>query len=637
MVSFQSALKIIKSKSPRYILFRSKYELERKTGLLAHKYPTTLKAVPVPSLDEWREKGCGWFFEDKETLKVAKNKAPELKKKMEHILKGDALFFSKTWKPLGHDYDWVTNPETGYRYDARQHWTKINDFSKEAGDIKFVWEKSRFSWLLTVCRYDYHYDEDHSEYVYRQILDWIDKNPLNCGPNYKCSQETSIRILNWIFALNFYRKSEALTEDRWKTIITSIYWQTDHVMKNINFSRIAVRNNHAITETLTLYLMGLMFPMMKGASSWKRKGKKWFEEEIYYQIEDDGTFIQDSMNYHRVVVQLLTYAIALTDRHGERFSDFVYEKAYKSVYFLYQCQEPTNGWLPNYGANDGALFFPLSDADYRDYRPQLDALHGLLTGKSLYGFKFKDSDLITEDAEWVGGEMPASRKAFPKIEKQFELVKFEKSGYYLIREQDTLTFLRCGLFKTNGSTDQLHMDVWYKGQNVLMDGGSYMYNTDEETVRYFAGTESHNTIMLGDYDQMQKGMRFIWFYPPTLLSAKMREEDESYVFEGKVNAFKQIGEDISIRRVVEKKKNVAEWVITDIVENASAEMMKRQLWHTSNNENYNENAKIHFESNGERKEKDGWTSDYYGVKRPTRQIEFQTSDNKISTKIIIKE
>ena len=624
MIPFQGALRLIKGNSFHYLFFRSKYELERKTGLLALNFPTKLKPVLSPTLAKWGEKKCGWFFEGRSCLKIERTRSTVLKVKMEHILNGDVLFFSKTWKPLGPDYDWVTNPVTGYRYDVRQHWSKVNDFSKEAGDIKYVWEKSRFSWLLTVCRYDYHFGEDHAEFVFGQILDWIDKNPLNCGPNYKCSQETSIRILNWLFALNFYRDSEVLTQEKWEKILASIYWQTDHVMKNINFSRIAVRNNHAITETLTLYLMGLMFPMMKGAAKWKRKGKRWFEKEIDYQIEEDGTFIQDSMNYHRVVIQLLTYAIALADQNGERFSDFVYDKAYKSVNFLYQCQEPSNGWLPNYGANDGALFFPLSDADYRDFRPQLDALHFLLTGQSLY-------DGLLEDSQWISAKVSDSRKVYPKIEKRNGIVKFEKSGYYLIRENSTLTFIRCGLFKTKGSTDQLHIDVWHKGKNVLLDGGSYMYNTDELTVRYFAGTESHNTIMLGDHDQMLKGSRFMWFYPPTVLSAELKEGYFDYVFEGRVEAFKQLGRgDVVLHRRIKKMKGIPQWEIVDTIKGAAPyELTKRQLWHTDSDN-------IEFVSDAERKVKEGWTSDYYGVKRTIKQIEFQTMDNIIVTKISIQ-
>ena len=66
--------------------------------------------------------------------------------------------------------------------------------SKEAGDIKYVWEKSRFSFLYDVIRYDYHFDDDQSEFIFKQIEDFIDKNPINQGPNYKCSQEISLRF-----------------------------------------------------------------------------------------------------------------------------------------------------------------------------------------------------------------------------------------------------------------------------------------------------------------------------------------------------------------------------------------------------------------------------------------------------------
>lgn len=150
--------------------------------------------------------------------------------------------------------------------------------------------KSRFSFLYDIIRYDQKTGKSHASFVFTQIIDWIHQNPLNCGPNYKCSQEISLRILNWVFALYYYRTDKALTEEVFDLLIRSIYGQMKHVRTNINFSRIAVRNNHAITETLTLYLIGLLFPQFPDAKEWKEKGKKWFEEEIKYQIAEDGTF-----------------------------------------------------------------------------------------------------------------------------------------------------------------------------------------------------------------------------------------------------------------------------------------------------------------------------------------------------------
>src|SRR5690606_17983117 len=302
----------------------------------------------------------------------------------ERILNGNFPFFSSSWIHLGLDYDWITNPTNGFKYDINKHWSKIPDLSKEAGDIKFVWEKSRFSYLLTLLRYDFYANIDLSQFVFKEIESWIDANPINQGPNWICSQEISLRILNWCFALQYYKNSEHLTDALWRKIQNVIYYSLHHVYHHIDFSRIAVRNNHAITETLFLTLSNVLFPFVPETNKWSNDGKKWFEEEIDYQIYKDGTFLQFSMNYHRVVVQLLSLGTALFEKNNLYFSDVVYTKAYKSVNFLYQCMQDENGWLPNYGSNDGALFFPLTDNDYRDYRPQLNTLHKILTGKNLF-------------------------------------------------------------------------------------------------------------------------------------------------------------------------------------------------------------------------------------------------------------
>lgn len=107
---------------------------------------------------------------------------------------------------------------------------------QEAGDIKFVWEKSRFSFLYTLIRDEQHNKANHAAFVFSEIENWIDSNPINCGPNYRCSQEISLRVMNWIFALYYYiDDDDALTEQRWGKIMNSIYWQIHHVYHNINF------------------------------------------------------------------------------------------------------------------------------------------------------------------------------------------------------------------------------------------------------------------------------------------------------------------------------------------------------------------------------------------------------------------
>jgi hypothetical protein len=613
----------------RYISFRIGYELKMRTGWLKQSFPVNPKNHLPISLDVWRQNKITFLYDKGYILKDVDVDKKKLREAAVSILEGDICFFNSTKVNLGKGYDWLTNPSTNFTYDKTKHWSEIKDYSLTHGDIKFVWEKSRFTYIYTLIRDEYFNNQDHAVFIFDEIESWIDNNPINCGPNYKCSQEISLRTLNWIFALYFYADSNALTSEKWNKIINVIYWQIHHVYKNINFSRIAVRNNHAITETLTLYIVGTLFPWFRDAAKWKVEGKKWFEKEVAYQIYEDGTFLQFSMNYHRVVIQLLTLAFRISETNNESFSDLTYERAYKSLDFLFQCQEPSNGNLPNYGSNDGALFFPLNGCDYNDFRPQLNALHVLLCGTPLYSGEYNNWN---EDSYWLGINSIERRYKFSPLIKLMGCISFDVSGYYLIRELNSFTFLRCGNHKDRPlQADNLHIDIWVNGHNVLHDAGSYKYNTDETNVKYFMGSAGHNTVMLNDFDQMKKGARFIWYYWTQCNSAKLVEDSDAYYFSGSIKAFQFINKKITHKRMVRKIKNSLTWIISDEIEEKPVALTLVQRWH------YINNWPLLITSSGEnveKKEITGYYSRYYGEKKSCNEVLLSTNNSKIETRII---
>lgn len=626
--SIKKIFNLIHNMGWRYVAFRAWHELLRHSGMLKNRFPAAPAHFQYLKLSTWKMQPKWFFFKDRETLQIPHNPTLALKERFEQIKSGKLLLFNSTLADLGTDYDWVTNPDTGFRYDSNKHWTAIADYSKTAGDIKYVWEKSRFSYLYDIIRYDHHFREDCSDMVFRDIVSWIDSNPVNCGPNYRCSQEMSLRVMNWVFALHYYQNSPHLTPEVFDKMQYAIYWHFDHIYKNINFSRIAVRNNHAITETLMLYLSCLFFPSMPYTAIWSKKAKKWLEEEIAYQIYEDGTFLQYSMNYHRVVVQLLTWAIVLSEKMGERLADIVYSRARLSVQFLRTCMIDENGMLPNYGANDGALFFKLNDADYRDYRPTLQALAAAL--------KMDIGLPASEDSLWYGLTNDTTETWMPTEGTH----SFEDGGYYIMREPDTLTFIKCGGYKDRPQhADNLHLDVWYKGENILIDAGSYKYNTDAETIRYFSGTASHNTIMLDDKDQMLKGGHFIWYYWSAFYKETIKEEDGSYIFDGIVYEYRYIHKNFMHQRCVIKKKGIPEWQVTDEVFHKPDNMTIRQLWHLPLSSKYIVafTAKDQEGKELEIHKGEGWFSGLYGQKEKANEYYFSTEKNKVATIIKLKD
>lgn len=611
----------------RYVGFRVWYALQTKLGLLKAKFPTEMPPLQGLSLEAWRQDAPVFFFSGKQIPGLVRRPSDRLRKTYDAIRKGRYTFFSyQTYTVPEGAEGWHTNPDTGYRYDPTRHWTEIADLSKEAGDIKFVWEKARFSFLYDVIRYDYHTGEDCAAFVFGQIDSFIEHNPLNLGPHYKCSQETSLRILNWTFALYYYKDSAALTEERFGRIMQSIYGQLHHVRQNIHFSRIAVRNNHAITETLMLYLSGLLFPFMPESAEWSRKGKKWFEQEIAYQIYEDGTFLQYSMNYHRVVVQLLTWGLRLADLHGQRFAEVVYERAAKSLRFLDVCTDPVTGQLPNYGANDGALFFRLTDDDYRVYTSQLNDLRAVLEGETSRG---------EESAHWYG------LAGLPVEEVERDGVHaFPEGGYYIAQEGQTKTFIRCGAYRDRPSqSDNLHLDIWVDGVNYLWDTGSYKYNTEDHWLHYFNGVAGHNTVGVDGHDQMLKGGRFIWFYWVKDAEGKWKlttdGDHDALLFEGEIDGFRQLG-GVEHERTVFKHRHALEWSVSDELE-GKGDRVAHQFWHINP-------AVEHLveitctDAEGKRleplRELKSY-SRYYGTKEDSIRVSFQTQTSGFRTVIRI--
>jgi len=215
-------LQILNNMGFRYVGYRVLHLIRTKLGWYEIVFPKVVQPKFFINYSQWLDTKKIFFFDNDEVKEIDLLLPEDEKRKVSEtaskIKEGIFLFFNSEEFSLGKNYNWVTNPSNGYVYPSNLHWSKINDYDNKSGDIKYVWEKSRFSFLYDLIRDEKINGNKHGDFVLLQIADWIDANPINQGPNWKCSQEISIRVLNWIFALYFYSEKGLINEELWQKL-----------------------------------------------------------------------------------------------------------------------------------------------------------------------------------------------------------------------------------------------------------------------------------------------------------------------------------------------------------------------------------------------------------------------------------
>lgn len=425
---------------------------------------------------------------------------------------GRILCFGRWKAELGRPIDWHLNPIDHTRWDSTQHFSKVLRDVGAQGDVKLAWEAGRFPQAYHLARaaaFEPERARGWAEALDEQIASFLRETPYPRGIHWASSQEVTIRLAAWLFALSatrdVARDRAALTD-----AITRYAWTSGHHLADeIGYARHAVYNNHLIAEAFGLYLVSRLVPSCHTSRKWAREGIDTLDVEADRQVYRDGAYINLSHNYHRVILQDYLLAWVLRKSEGVTEVPSAWRRAMeRSLDFLVAHQNPADGRLPNQGANDGSLPRVLSTCDFADFRPTLQCLSVALRGERLYAPGPWD-----EEAAWLLGAKALDVPLRPLTRRS---VSFSVTGYHVLRGADESSFaaLRCGDVPDRfGQIDMLHLDVWWRGENVLVDGGTYLYNGPGPWHDHLLRTESHNTVMVDGRDQMLHYRKFKFLYP----------------------------------------------------------------------------------------------------------------------------
>ncbi len=424
------------------------------------------------------------------------------KKKIEIIiiannaLEGNILGFSSIKLNYGNPINWHYNPITKVEVSNSLKWYQIPDFDTKRGDIKVIWEASRFTHFFYFARaYLITKDKKYYDAFSNQLNHWLKENPYSYGVNYKCGQEATLRMINALLVYSVFKYYKLVTEKDIENLFELVKGSYKKILSNFFYAHKCIKNNHTLSE-ITGLIIGAWCCNDENSL---QKAYSLLDKEIQKQFSIDGGYIQNSFNYQRFALQLIECIYKISENTKINISEKSKELINNSVMLLYQMQNGC-GEVPNYGPNDGALIFPVTACEYRDFRSVLNTVYILINNKRLYELGDYDEELL-----WFGNKYLLNSLC-ANIKKESSV--FMNSGFYTLRHENGFIMTCLQEYKSRPAhMDQLHIDLWHKGINIFCDSGTYSYAS--EIGNQLSSTAGHNTVKLDGIEQMNKKGTFL--------------------------------------------------------------------------------------------------------------------------------
>ncbi len=400
------------------------------------------------------------------------------------LLQGQARLFGAESRPL------FLAPAPPLR-----HWTRYGS-QVNGTDIKFTWEPARFGWAFLLCRaYILTQDDAYAQCFWQHFEAFQQGNPPNLGPNWASAQEIALRLVAFTVAASALSASPASTPQRMQSLAGAVAFHAGRIPPTLSYAR-AQNNNHILSEAIGLMAAGAFLPDCATSAGWFESGWQVLNRFLQKQIAADGTYVQHSTNYHRLMLQAALWGMKLASMRNLRYPAETRERLAMATRWLAARMNPQTGVLPNLGHNDGAYILPLAGGDFRDYRPVVQAgARAFLDAPCLPPGAWDEFSL------WLGLPLdspPAS--CLPS-----------SPALHALQSPHGQAQLRAVRFcERPAHADQLHVDIAWRNFPLALDPGTYLYNGNPPWQNGLAGTLVHNTVTVDGKDQMLRAGRFLW-------------------------------------------------------------------------------------------------------------------------------
>src|ERR1019366_289283 len=256
--------------------------------------------------------------------------------------------------------------------------------------------------------------------------------------------------------------------------------------------------------------------------------------------------------YHCYALDFYLQATVLAEQNGVRFPEPVPHRARGMLQFLMDLTRP-DGTLPSLGDDDGGGALALDKRDYHSFQD------GLCLGAILYrrGDFEHQAGAFCEEALWMLGE--DAWEVYRQLESRepTESEAYYPCAGYLVQRSgwgplDSHLVFDCGglgmLTGAHAHADTLSVTLFSRGQELLVDPGTFVYNGAPEWRSYFRSTRAHNTVGIDGRDQAEQRGTFHWKTELTAQAAMEFTLPGADYVEGEHGGYRRMPQEVIHRR-----------------------------------------------------------------------------------------
>ena len=379
-------------------------------------------------------------------------------------------------------------------------------------DIRAVWEPARLQHItmLLSCLIQNPGNSMLEAFAKNAVLKWIADNPFLKGPHFMSAAECALRIPVLFYCLKIV---DSLSDGEYRLILRTIYEHAWWVSRRLSlFSSIG---NKTICEGAGLVFAGTVFNFSVRGGKWFKHGLSILEQELEHQILDDGGPAEQSFGYHRLILDIYWLTLNFLEKNRLAKSSMFLKKLALGEAFIGVFQE-LRGSYPSIGDSD----------------------NGYAVAPTMVPERQGADTLPLTSLRMERDDQTAS------ISLQID--RFDTSGYTIIKAEYGLHVifdhgpLGMAPLYSHGHADALSVVLSRSGVPILVDSGTYRYNTDSVWRRYFKGTRAHNTVTIDDMDQAEQKTSFSWSHPFTVDLKKNIEIKKGYFIQATHNGYQRL-------------------------------------------------------------------------------------------------